>query len=162
MKGLPMPYDVQITHVEPQPIAVVRRQIRPDQLSKVVPDACGEVWQFIRASSIPHTGINLALYLDLEMNLEIGVIVLGPFNSESSVICSATPGGRVATVAHFGPYNRLGDAHQAIKDWCAARQHAFAGPFWEIYDHWNDDPSKLRTDVFYLLKEPDPSPGTLG
>jgi len=27
----------------------------------------------------------------------------------------------------------------------------FAGPNWEIYGHWTDDPAQLRTDVFYLL-----------
>jgi hypothetical protein len=30
-----------------------------------------------------------------------------------------------------------------------------AGPNWEVYGHWQDewnsDPSKIRTDVFYLL-----------
>jgi hypothetical protein len=23
---------------------------------------------------------------------------------------------------------------------------------WELYGHWEDDPAKLRTDVFYLLR----------
>jgi hypothetical protein len=31
-----------------------------------------------------------------------------------------------------------------------------AGPNWEIYGHWldewNNDPAKIRTDVFYLLQ----------
>jgi effector-binding domain-containing protein len=152
-----MPCDVQVTYAEPLPIAVVRRRCSPAQFAQVIPAACGEVWQFIRASNLPHTGINLALYLDLEFNLEVGVVVKHPFTSEGPVISSATPGGRVATVMHLGPYERLGEAHQAIRGWCAARHHQLAGPFWEIYDHWNDDLSKLRTDVFYLLKEDGPS-----
>jgi hypothetical protein len=24
---------------------------------------------------------------------------------------------------------------------------------WEIYGHWDDDPSKVRTDVFYFLDQ---------
>ena len=28
-----------------------------------------------------------------------------------------------------------------------------AGPNWEVYGHWHDDPSQLRTDVFYLLQD---------
>ena len=36
---------------------------------------------------------------------------------------------------------------------------ALAGPNWEIYGHWvdewNRDPSKIRTDVFYLIKKSD-------
>lgn len=152
-----MPYEVRVQNVEPRPIAAVRRRTSPRHLAEVVPQACGEVWQFIGTSGIPHSGLNLALYLDLEMNLECGVIVSRPFDASGSVICSATPGGTVATTAHFGPYNRLGDAHDAIRDWCASRRHRLAGPFWEIYDHWNDDPSQLRTDVFYFLDMADQS-----
>ena len=58
----------------------------------------------------------------------------------------------VATAAHYGPYSRLGDAHAAVRQWCAAQGHALVGPFWEIYGHWTDDPAQLRTDVCYLLQ----------
>jgi effector-binding domain-containing protein len=72
------------------------------------------------------------------------------------VVGSVTPAGEVATVAHFGPYGGLGDAHRAIRDWCAANHRTLAGPNWEVYGHWvpewNDDPSKIRTDVYYLLR----------
>jgi hypothetical protein len=51
----------------------------------------------------------------------------------------------------------LGEAHRAIRDWCASEGHAAAGPNWEVYGHWidqwNRDPSKIRTDVYYLLSE---------
>ena len=52
----------------------------------------------------------------------------------------------------MGAYQRLGDAHAAIRAWCAQQQRAFAGPNWEIYGHWTDDPEQVRTDVFYLLR----------
>ena len=36
------------------------------------------------------------------------------------------------------------------------RHRTAAGPNWEVYGHWlaawNDDPSQIRTDVFYLLR----------
>jgi effector-binding domain-containing protein len=146
-----MPDLVQLETVEPRTIAVVRRVASQDQLSKVIPAGCGEVWAFLKGSTIPHSGLNMALYLDGAIHLEFGVIVLQPFGDSGSVVCSSTPGGLVATAAHFGPYSRLGETHQAILDWCIAQGHKLAGPSWEIYGHWDDDPSKLRTDVFYLL-----------
>jgi hypothetical protein len=133
-------------------MAAVCRLTSQDQLSKVIPDACGEVWAFIRAMNISHLGINVCVYLDLAMNLECGVLVAQHFGPSGNVICTATPGGQVATTIHLGPYNRLGEAHDAIQNWCRAQALVIAGPFWEVYDHWNDDPAKLRTDVFYLLK----------
>jgi effector-binding domain-containing protein len=94
----------------------------------------------------------LALYLDGEMNIECGVEVFQPFAGNDRVICSCTPAGLVATAAHIGPYNRLGEAHKAVHEWCADHGHLLAGPSWEVYGHWTDDPAQLRTDVFWLLQ----------
>ena len=71
------------------------------------------------------------------------------------MVGSATPRGPVATTTLYGPYGQLHKAHEAIRLWCANNRHALAGPNWEIYGHWqdewNNDPAKIRTDVFYLL-----------
>ncbi len=143
---------VQVKQVQAQPIAVVRRQAKAAELSRVVPDCCGEVWNFIRSSGITGAGRHIALYLDCVMNIEVGVEVAGPFVSDGNVIYSETPAGTVAEATHFGPYNRLGDAHDAIHQWCSANHRELAGPSWEIYGHGTDDPAQIRTDVRYLLK----------
>jgi effector-binding domain-containing protein len=147
-----MEHPVRVISVAPQLTAVVRRRATQGELSTVVPQACGEVWAFIRSTGLPHPGQNLALYLDGEINLECGVEVPQPFTGDGRVVCSSTPAGVVATAAHFGPYNRLGDTHKAILRWCAENGHALAGPSWEVYGDWEEDPAKLRTDVFYLLQ----------
>jgi effector-binding domain-containing protein len=146
-----MQYSVELKQADSQPIAVVRRRASLAELPKVVPDGCGVVWNVVKALPVK-AGRNLAIYLDDDINLEVGVEIDGSFAGSGPVVRSATPAGRVLTTIHMGPYHRLGEAHQAIRDWSARHQHALAGPNWEIYDHWTDDPSKLRTDVFYLLK----------
>ena len=59
-------------------------------------------------------------------------------------------------MTHLGPYDGLGRAHEAIRQWCQAHGHRPAGPTWEIYGHWQPDwdhhPSRIRTDVFHLLE----------
>jgi len=150
-----MIYTVEVKQVEAGVIAAVRRRAGKQELSRVVPDSCGEVWQFLRAAPVARPGRNVAVYLDCtdgEINLEVGVEVDRPFTGDGNVVCSATPAGTVATTAHLGPYNRLGEAHDDIRKWCADQGHTLAGPNWEIYGHWTDDPAQLRTDVFYLLK----------
>ncbi len=144
---------VQIVQASPQPTAIVRFRARQPELAKLIPQACGEVWTFVRSRGIPNPGRHLAVYLDCEMNIECGVEVGAPFTGNGRVVCSATPAGKAATAAHFGPYNRLGETHDAVQKWCAANGHALAGPSWEIYGHWNDDPAQLRTDVYWLLKD---------
>jgi effector-binding domain-containing protein len=61
------------------------------------------------------------------------------------------PAGEVATAVHRGPYDRLGDTHQAIHDWCAGHERTLAGPRWEVYGDWHEDPAQLETEVYYLL-----------
>jgi effector-binding domain-containing protein len=154
-----MEYQIRVEQVGPLTTAVVRRRARLGEPSTVVPQACGEVWEFIRASRLPHPGRNLALYLDGEVNLECGVEIAQPFVGNDRVVCSSTPAGMVATTVHMGPYERLHEAHAAIREWCTTHGHSVAVPNWEVYGHWNDDPSKLRTDVFYLLEAAEKSAG---
>jgi effector-binding domain-containing protein len=135
---------------------VVRRKATSQELAKVVPDACGAVWSVIRAQNITGAGRHVAIYWDGVINLEVGVELDAPFSGHGEVIPSSTPAGTVATTTHFGPYGQLGGAHQAIVQYCANLGYTLAGPDWEIYGHWQDDwnkgPSKIRTDVFYLIK----------
>jgi effector-binding domain-containing protein len=153
-----MEYDVRIERINaPRPIAVVVRRADMRELPKVVPDACGLVWRVLRAEGVKGAGRHVALYLDDVINLEVGVELDASYTGlGGEVIASSLPSGTVATAVHFGPYQRLSEAHHAIRDWCAKHGHALAGPNWEIYGHWedawNNDPSKIRTDVYYLLK----------
>ena len=143
--------EIRLTRVAPQLTAVVRSIAPRQALSTAVPAACGEVWNYMRAAQLPKPGRNVALYLDGRITFEAGAEVTAPFPASDRVICSQTPGGMVATATHLGPYTQLAIVHSAIRAWCATQGKALAGPNWEVYGHWTDDPSQLRTDVFYLL-----------
>jgi len=156
-----MPYEISIQSISAsQPTAVVRRRAALRELSRVVPEACGEVWKVIRAEKVQGAGRNLALYLSLDvdqqLSIEVGVEMAVDFAGAGEVVRSELPAGRVAVATHFGPYAGLPGAHRAVRDWCAANGHEMAGPNWEVYGHWveewNVDPSQIRTDVVYLLK----------
>jgi effector-binding domain-containing protein len=150
-----MEYQVQVQHVEAQLTGVVRCQVKQSELPTVVPKLCGEVWTYFRAMNFPKPGRHIALYHDGEMNIEVGAEVFQPFTGNDRVVCSQTPAGLVATTTHWGSYSRLGDAHGAVHKWCADQGYTLAGPSWEVYGHWNDDPAQVRTDVFWLLKSAD-------
>jgi effector-binding domain-containing protein len=154
-KGMSMtPSAVQLQQLNSIPLAVIRRQARPSELSRLVPECCGLVWNEVRAQQAK-AGRHVAIYWNGDIRLEVGVELLGPLAEHGEVVLSATPAGAVASAAHFGPYNGLGAAHDAIRQWCKANNHSLAGPNWEIYGHWqpewNTDPSQIRTDVYYQL-----------
>ncbi|MFO0952002.1 MAG: GyrI-like domain-containing protein [Isosphaeraceae bacterium] len=138
-----------------QPLLVVRLSVGPQDLPRAVPSACGAVWKAVKSHGITGAGRLVAVYLDGAIHLEVGVEVDPPAASQGDLIASTTPSGPVATATHFGPYSQLHQAHDAIHGFCRQNALTLAGPSWEVYGHWQDDwnhdPSKIRTDVYYLL-----------
>jgi effector-binding domain-containing protein len=150
-------YEIRLEQLPSHPLAIVRRRAKIADLPAIIPDACGVVWRSIRAQNIPGAGRHIAVFLDDEMSVEIGVELEAPYTGGYDLVASATPAGLVATAIYYGPYPGLPAVHSAIRNWCATNSRALGGPNWEIYDHWqdawNNDPSKIRTDVYYLLAE---------
>jgi effector-binding domain-containing protein len=150
-----MKYVIRLEQLNSRPLAVVRRHARLQELAKVVPDACGIVWGVLRTQQVTGAGRHVAVYLDDQINLEVGVELDAPFAGHGEVVGSATPAGPVAVTTHYGPYGLLHEAHEAIRLWCGNNGYRLAGPNWEIYGHWKDewnsDPTKISTEVFYLL-----------
>ena len=153
-----MRYQIELIDSPSIHTAVIRSRVRTNELSKFIPAACGEVWSFIRSARLSRPGRHVALYLDGQGSVEVGAEVSEPFVGNDRIHCSQLPAGRVVTAIHYGPYARLGDAHAAIRAWCAEHHHTLPGISWEIYGHWdeswNSDASKIRTDVFHLLDDP--------
>lgn len=152
-----MTYLVHLEQFPGKPLAVVRRQAGSrQQVGAIIQKACGDVWNVIKSQRITGAGRHVTVYLDPNFNLEVGVELAAPFAGHGDVVGTSLPAGSVATTTHLGPYPQLADAHQAIKQWCAAKQLELAGPCWEIYGHWldewNRDPSKIRTDIYYPVK----------
>ena len=141
---------------------VVLRQAVQSELSQVIPAACGFVWQHIKANGVPG-GEMTALYLDCVMHVEVGAIIhtdardaatgLRPAQADDTIFYSELPAGEVVMVSHWGNYSGITAAHMALQEWCAANAVATTGITWEIYGHWSDDESKLRTDIVYQLAE---------
>src|SRR5262245_7002945 len=152
-----MPYTDTLQQLASVPTAVIRRTARAAELSRLVPECCGLVWNTVRAQGA-RGGRHVAVYWDPTIRLEVGVELLGPFRDAGEVVQAVTPGGWAASVTHLGPYGGLGAAHTAVREWCQAHGHRLTGPSWEIYGHWQSawdtDPSLIRTEVFYQVSAP--------
>jgi effector-binding domain-containing protein len=152
-----MTYEVRLEASAGSPIAVVHRQAARPQIGPVVQAACGVVWKTLRAAQVAGVGRHVAIYWDDAIRLDVGAEVVEPFAGAGEVVGATLPTGATAAATHFGSYDQLGGAHQAIQAWCSADGRRLAGPSWEIYDHWQDewnrDPTLIRTDVYYLLAD---------
>ena len=152
-----MGYEVRLQTIsEPRSLAVVKRRAKPAEMSRVVVECCGLVWNALKAAGVKGAGRHVSVYFDDVVNLEVGVEMDGPFDGAGEVVKSALPMGMAASTVHLGPYQRLGEAHAAVKSWCAKNGYELSGVRWEIYGHWieewNKDSSKIRTDVYCQVK----------
>lgn len=116
-----------------------------------------QVYAVARTGAVHLDGQNVFVYrVSLErpgeLDVAFGVGVTAPFATVAAVEPTPLPVGEVATTTHWGSYAKLGAAHHAVTEWCRSNGRKQAGASWEVYGHWTEDESRLRTDVFYLLE----------
>jgi effector-binding domain-containing protein len=128
----------------PQWVAAARGPLTGN-VSSAMLALLGKAWDFVKKSGVKSDGQNVAIYRG-------GMIEAGPRVFEQCEGAVTTPSGLAAGTVHMGPYEQLGNAHAAIREWCSANGHALEGTNWEVYGHHEEDPAKRRTDVFHLLR----------
>jgi effector-binding domain-containing protein len=152
-----MSCEIVVESVTARPLAAVRRRIRIGEVSSTWRPPLDQVWAFLRRHpGLRRDGHNIFLYhhparREDPMDVDFGVEVTGPFESEGEVAFTETPAGTVASAVHVGPYDMLREAHDAIHAWSVAEGRSFAGASWEIYGDPTDDPTSLEVRVIYLL-----------
>ena len=63
-------------------------------------------------------------------------------------------------MAHVGPYDQMQAAYAALDEWVRSHGEPSARVSWEVYGDWQQDPNKLRTDIYYQLTGSIDSPAT--
>jgi effector-binding domain-containing protein len=149
--GEGMRYQVTAAEVIARPTAVVSATTTWQQFPTLWRSLLDEVWDCLHASGIFSGCRNIMLYWNDLPHVEVGVELTVPCSLTGRVTASALPAGQVAMTTHYGSYMELGEAHQAVRDWCAAEGKPTTGPRWEVYGPHNDDPAKVWTEVYYLL-----------
>jgi len=101
-------------------------------------------------------GHNVVFYPDWSPDrpfmIECGVLTATPVGGREGVVSSALPAGRVALLSHIGPYQTMHDTYVKLDAWCKREGLTRSLTFWEEYDDWTDEPTKLRTDIYLLLR----------
>ncbi|HUA62931.1 MAG TPA: GyrI-like domain-containing protein [Verrucomicrobiae bacterium] len=139
----------------PRPLAVVRVTTVLANWPREFVEHLNKVYTAIKGGRVRLHGQNVMVYHprhDGQVDIECGVETDGPFDAAGDVVYSQTPAGRAVTVVHIGPYSLLGKSHGAIAEWSRAHGHMLDGTCWEIYGDWEEDPARLRTDIFHLTR----------
>ena len=153
-----MTYSISLQHVSPRPIAAVRESMAIRDVPSRFRPLLDQVYAAKKSGAITLDGQNVFVYhagASGIAEVEFGVGTETHFAPIGRVQYSETPAGDVVTTTHWGDYSTLGAAHDAVVAWCRAERHTLAGISWEVYGHWDDDPSKRRVDIYQLLKRAD-------
>jgi DNA gyrase inhibitor GyrI len=152
-----MSISVNVQTVHPRKLAAVRREVAPGAVGQAWGPALDKVWEFIRGQPGLRTdGHNIFLYHHPQqpggpIQCDFGVEVTRTFETALEVYATETPSGEAAVAIHRGPYNRLNEAHDAVREWMALNRRQSAGHSWEIYGDPTPDPADTETTVAYLL-----------
>jgi len=151
-----MGYEFRVLQTpERQLMAIHDRARGGGELPRKILGNLDKVWKYLRANGAK-TGHNVVVYRDFDraagvMTIDVGVQVEAALPGDGEVVPVKTPGGLVVTTTHIGPYDKLGAASSALHEFCNTHDHPIAGPTWEEYGDWSDDPSKLRTAVLVVV-----------
>jgi effector-binding domain-containing protein len=155
-------YTVSLQIAAPRAMAAVRARLPLRTVPGSFRRYLDQVYAAARAGAVHLDGQNIFVYRNAldrpeDADVAFGVGVTAPFAAVGAVEPTSLPIGEVATTTHWGNYAKLGAAHHAVIEWCRVHERRRTGTRWEVYGHWTDDESQLRTDVFYLLEPASPA-----
>lgn len=146
---------ISVVQAEPRPIAVVRVTMTLAEWPSQFMRHLDKVYAAVKAGHVRQSGQNVMVYFprtDGRFDIECGIETAGSFEPVGEVFYHQTPSGAAVAATHLGPYQQLRSSHRALTGWAQENGHRLSGVCWEIYGDWEEDPAKLRTDIFQQLQ----------
>ncbi len=149
-----MSYEFDIVEVQPVTLAVCETFIKQAEIPARIIGMFDIVYTWLRESAAKQVGHNYAIYDQFSaagMRMRVGFPVSAPFDDGSLVRCLELGVATAAHTKHIGPYSGLHAAYSELNKWCSRESLNRAAFSWEEYGDWDDDPSKLVTDIYIKL-----------
>jgi effector-binding domain-containing protein len=143
-----------------QPTAVRRAVLESTKLTDWLPVALVEIAEALRLRRNAPNGFPFARYHSTTTGLiavEAGFPLPTRVLTDGLVQASSLPAGPVAVTMYVGPYDRIGTAHDLVRDWLRRRGASPDTEGWEVYHHPPiGDPDNWRTEIVqpYRLTTP--------
>lgn len=148
-----MPYDVEIQDRPAMSLASVRRDIEQTEIGQWVDEALQTIGPAFGVAGTEPGGPPVCVYhtwSDGRTLCEVGIPLDHPVPGLDHTTIEAGPS---AVTMHVGPYDRLTEAHEAIRTWLEQEGRTAGDLAYEVY---LDDPSvtapeAVRTEVVWPL-----------
>ena len=147
---------IETRTIEAQPALVIRARASAATIGAMLGELFSEVGGYMERSGATMAGPPFVRYLTMgdEWDFEAGAPIAAAVDGEGRIAPALLPSGLAAVVSYTGPYEGVGQAHEAIGRWLAEQGRRPAGPPWDSYvtdPQLEPDSSKWRTDVYYPL-----------
>lgn len=159
--------DVELQHLEAQPVVSIRGIIPTADLAQHQGDRLRELAAFLRQRGVQSAGppfVRYHTFGESETDVELGIPVVELLDGEGRVGGGVLPSGPAVTTWHIGAHDRLGDAYARLNAGVKAHGREPAGAAWEVY-YWIDpgdergasawpEPARWRTQLVQPVTEP--------
>src|SRR3569833_1279439 len=111
-----------------------------------------KMWETVRANNLKNKGMNVWVY---GANEEVfaGVELDTVPQTDTGMQVKQINMNRYAYYKHLGPYSGLAQAYTKMRAYLAENNLKAVSPGLEIYGHWNQDESKLETEILMGLRQ---------
>jgi DNA-binding transcriptional MerR regulator len=137
-----MSSDVIMKNVEPQWIVSLRENI---PAYKVVGQLIGKLYGLLGPLGGEGIGVGLlhdSEYKEQDVDVEAGVCVKHRVDVQAPLRCYQLPAVTVASVVHYGAFNRIGEAYADLLRWVEANNYHPGGPTRELFLHVSQPASR--------------------
>jgi AraC family transcriptional regulator len=149
--------DVKLVDVPPLQVTGIKRR----GLYRIISDFIGELFGFVMVKRGHHRRDAYAAFTwDIKeeameadrsgkAKVEVIVPIAGRVCSEGEVLLSTLPGGKMARVVHFGPYETVGGSSERLFSWIEKKGLRVSGPVREIYHNNPQEvkPEAVKTEI---------------
>ena len=149
-----MSYEFDIVDVPHVTLAVCETFTKQADIPTRITEMFDIVYAWLRESSARQIGNNYAIYDQFGpdgMRMRVGFPVSESFDNGDLVRCLELGTAKAAHTRHLGPYSGLPTAHVELNEWCGRQSLNRGESSLEKYGDWQDDQSKLVTDIYIKL-----------
>ena len=110
-----------------------------------------KMWQTVKANNLKHKGVNIWVYESNDI-VFAGVELNDPPKHDLGLEQKRITVKKYAYYKHVGPYNKIEETGQAMRRELENRGLETILPYIEVYGHWNNDETKLETELYMCLR----------
>ena len=110
-----------------------------------------KMWEKVRENNLKNKGINVWVY-EASGRMFTGVELDNLPGNEIGLELKQINLTKYAYYKHIGPYSLLAQAYSKMRNYLVEKGLETCFPSLEIYGHWDEDESKLETEIIMCIK----------